>query len=62
MLAAMNDKTVLPPSNMNDRRAASAMLLLARGLGAEVESGLRDVLAVCRPDIKIGPTDPPDPT
>lgn len=48
---------------LNAERAASAILLLARSLGAFAESSVRGALVAARPDVmtKIGPTDPPDP-
>lgn len=44
-------------------RSASAILLLARSLGALAEATVRQALIAARPDVmaKIGPTDPPDP-
>ena len=46
----------------NETRAAGAILLLARTLGHPAESAVRAALKSARPDIQIGPTDPPDPT
>lgn len=47
--------------NIEETRAVAAILLLARSLGHATESAVRAALDHTRPDLKLGPGDPPDP-